>query len=321
MFDDIYWYVILLQPCLCSFWYDFFCGYISDRIVFPIRLAGSEEAEDDGQWKLYFKLYCFLDVESMPKEGVEFAFMFEQVGLSPHVKYQWEHFFFKADGVPYDFLVFQAHESLTRGHFPAREETLQHLAALRLQFLYGDKTRVAWSLENVYPVGRLRSRILQFTKVGAASGSGQTLERRRTSFLDGTLRRGLKTGSMKKQRMEEEQMLEMWIKEEMSATRASIVEKWSRLSGLDQHQAMLKYMTVIKEWPGYGSTLFDVEVITGHLNYGWHVYCNTVLNHSFETIQEHWINYFTTLYMGEHWNHLSTIICNQIQTSCVFSDP
>ncbi|TNN03089.1 hypothetical protein fugu_000118 [Takifugu bimaculatus] len=207
---------------------------VADVLAKFERLAGSEEAEDDGQWKLYFKLYCFLDVESMPKEGVEFAFMFEQ-----------------------------AHESLTRGHFPAREETLQHLAALRLQFLYGDKTRVTWSLENVYPVGRLRSRILQFTKVGTASGSGQTLERRRTSFLDGTLRRGLKTGSMKKQRMEEEQMLEMWIKEEMSATRASIVEKWSRLSGLDQHQAMLKYMTVIKEWPGYGSTLFDVECKEG----------------------------------------------------------
>lgn len=135
------------------------------------------------------------------------------------------------------------------------------MAALRLQFLYGDKARVTWSLENVYPVVRLRTRIVQFTKVGGATGSGQTLERRtRTSFLDGTLRRGLKTGSMKKQRMEEEQMLEMWIKEEMSATRASIVEKWSRLKGLDQHQAMLKYMTIIKEWPGYGSTLFDVEV-------------------------------------------------------------
>ncbi|XP_053184717.1 unconventional myosin-X [Scomber japonicus] len=207
---------------------------VADVLAKFERLAGSEEAEDEGQWKLYFKLYCFLDVESMPKEGVEFAFMFEQ-----------------------------AHESLTRGHFPAREETLQHLAALRLQFLYGDKSRATWSLENVYPVGRLRSRILQFTKVGGASGSGQTLERRRTSFLDGTLRRGLKTGSMKKQRMEEEQMLEMWIKEEMSATRASIMEKWSRLSGLVQHQAMLKYMTIIKEWPGYGSTLFDVECKEG----------------------------------------------------------
>uniref|UniRef100_A0A8C5HR33 Unconventional myosin-X-like n=1 Tax=Gouania willdenowi TaxID=441366 RepID=A0A8C5HR33_GOUWI len=210
---------------------------VESRVLVADVLAKfeSEEAQDEGKWKLYFKLYCFLDVESMPKEGVEFAFMFEQ-----------------------------AHESLTGGHFPSREETLQHLAALRLQFLYGDKARVAWSLENVYPVGRLRNRIIQFTKVGGASGTGQTLERRRTSFLDGTLRRGLKTtGSLKKQRMEEEQMLEMWIKEEMSSTRASIVEKWSRLNGLDQHQAMLKYMTIIKEWPGYGSTLFDVECKEG----------------------------------------------------------
>ncbi|XP_061736072.1 unconventional myosin-X [Nerophis ophidion] len=207
---------------------------VADVLAKFERLAGSVEAEDEGQWRLYFKLYCFLDVESMPKEGVEFAFMFEQ-----------------------------AHESLTRGHFPAREETLQHLAALRLQFLHGDKTRAAWGLDSVYPVGRLRSRILQYTKVGGASGSGQTLERRRTSFLDGTLRRGLKTGSLKKQRVEEEQMLEMWVKEEMSATRASIVEKWSRVQGLVQHQAMLKYMTIIKEWPGYGSTLFDVECKEG----------------------------------------------------------
>lgn len=43
------------------------------------RLAGSEEEEEEGPWRLYFKLYCFLDVDSMPKEGVEFAFMFEQV--------------------------------------------------------------------------------------------------------------------------------------------------------------------------------------------------------------------------------------------------
>lgn len=60
--------------------------------------------------------------------------------------------------------------------------------------------------------------------------------------------------------VEEEQMLEMWVKEETSATRTSVLEKWTRLQGMPQHQAMLKYMSVIKEWPGYGSTLFDVEV-------------------------------------------------------------
>lgn len=56
-------------------------GVTDLRLSLP-RLAGSEEARDEGQWRLYFKLYCFLDVESMPKEGVEFAFMFEQVCFS-----------------------------------------------------------------------------------------------------------------------------------------------------------------------------------------------------------------------------------------------
>ncbi|XP_041118755.1 unconventional myosin-X [Polyodon spathula] len=212
---------------------------VSDVLAKFERLAGTVEEEEEGQWQLYFKLYCFLDVESVPQEGVEFAFMFEQ-----------------------------AHETLISGHLPAPEETLQHLAALRLQYLHGDMGRVGWSLDSVYPVGRLRSRILQSTKsgTGSAVGSGSmghTLERRRTSFLEGTLRRSFKTGTMKKQRMEEEQMLEMWVKEELSAARTSVLEKWTRLQGLPQHQAMVKYMAIIKEWPGYGSTLFDVECKEG----------------------------------------------------------
>ncbi|XP_018585084.1 unconventional myosin-X [Scleropages formosus] len=208
---------------------------VADVLAKFERLAGSEQ---EGKWRLYFKLYCFLDVESVPTEGVEFAFMFEQ-----------------------------AHESLISGHLPAPEETLQHLAALRLQYLHGDEGRIAWSLDSIYPVGRLRARILQSVKVGgtggAAGSGGQTLERRRTSFLEGTLRRSFKTGSLRKQRMEEEQMLEMWVKEELSATRASVQEKWSRLRGLSQHQSMFKYMSIVREWPGYGSTLFDVECKEG----------------------------------------------------------
>uniref|UniRef100_A0A8D3B7K6 Unconventional myosin-X-like n=1 Tax=Scophthalmus maximus TaxID=52904 RepID=A0A8D3B7K6_SCOMX len=205
---------------------------VADVLAKFERLAGSEEEEEEGEWKLYFKLYCFLDVESMPKEGVEFAFMFEQ-----------------------------AHESLISGHFPASEETLQHLAALRLQYLHVDGAgRAGWSLGSVYPIGRLRNRILHSTKPGVGTGA----EKRKTpSFLDGTLRRSFKTGSLKKQKVEEEQMLEMWVKEETSATRTSVLEKWTRLQGMPQHQAMLKYMSIIKEWPGYGSTLFDVECKEG----------------------------------------------------------
>uniref|UniRef100_A0A8D0GBA6 Unconventional myosin-X-like n=1 Tax=Sphenodon punctatus TaxID=8508 RepID=A0A8D0GBA6_SPHPU len=206
---------------------------VADILAKFERLAGAEgEEEEGGQWQLYFKLYCFLDIDSVPKEGVEFAFMFEQ-----------------------------AHESLINGHFPAPEETLQHLAALRLQYLNGGYSKIAWSLEGIYPVNKLKSKILQSTK--SSGPSSHALERRRTSFLEGTLKRGFKAGSVKKQKVEEEPMLEMWVKEELSAARASIAEKWSKLQGLSQHQAMMKYMAVVKEWPGYGSTLFDVECKEG----------------------------------------------------------
>uniref|UniRef100_A0A8C3P901 Myosin X n=1 Tax=Chrysemys picta bellii TaxID=8478 RepID=A0A8C3P901_CHRPI len=52
---------------------------VADILAKFERLAGSEEEEEEGQWQLYFKLYCFLDIENVPREGVEFAFMFEQV--------------------------------------------------------------------------------------------------------------------------------------------------------------------------------------------------------------------------------------------------
>uniref|UniRef100_A0A8C8E7C7 Myosin X n=1 Tax=Otus sunia TaxID=257818 RepID=A0A8C8E7C7_9STRI len=205
---------------------------VADILAKFERLAGSEEEEEEGQWQLYFKLYCFLDIENVPKDGVEFAFMFEQ-----------------------------AHESLIDGHFPAPEDTLQRLAALRLQYLHGDYSKISWTLDGIYPVNRLKSKILHSTK--SSGTTSHTLERRRTSFLEGTLKRSFKTGSVKKQKVEEEQMMEMWVKEELSAARASIAQKWTKLQGLSQHQAMVKYMSIVKEWPGYGSTLFDVECKEG----------------------------------------------------------
>lgn len=99
---------------------------------------------------------------------------------------------------------------------------MQHLAALRLQYLHGDGAgRAGWSLGSVYPIGRLRNRILHSTKtgVGTAGGAGGgpgegkgtvggqggvpvAIEKRKTpSFLDGTLRRSFKTGSLKKQKV------------------------------------------------------------------------------------------------------------------------
>lgn len=133
------------------------------------------------------------------------------------------------------------------------------LAALRLQYLQGDYTlhTSVPPLEEVYSLQRLKARISQSTKTFTPY---ERLEKRRTSFLEGTLRRSFRTGSVVRQKVEEEQMLDMWIKEEICSARASIIDKWKKLQGVNQEQAMAKYMALIKEWPGYGSTLFDVEV-------------------------------------------------------------
>lgn len=112
-------------------------------------------------------------------------------------------------------------------------------------------------LEDVYSLERLKARISQSTKSFTPC---ERLEKRRTSFLEGTLRRSFRTGSVVRQKAEEEQMLDMWVKEEVSSARASIIDKWKKFQGMSQEQAMAKYMALIKEWPGYGSTLFDVEV-------------------------------------------------------------
>ncbi|KAM6456280.1 unconventional myosin-X [Liasis olivaceus] len=199
-------------------------------VLAKFEKIGATSEGDHAAWKFYFKLYCFLDIEHVPKDSVEFAFMFEQ-----------------------------AHEAVIQGHYPAPEETLQVLAALRLQYLQGDYSSSSVTIpemEDVYPVQRLKSRIIQSTKTFTPA---QRLERKRNNFLEGTLRRSFRSNSVSRQKIEEDQMLSMWIREEISAARTSMIDKWKKMQGMTQEQAMAKYMNLIKEWPGYGSTLFDVE--------------------------------------------------------------
>uniref|UniRef100_A0A4W2E9X6 Unconventional myosin-X n=1 Tax=Bos indicus x Bos taurus TaxID=30522 RepID=A0A4W2E9X6_BOBOX len=205
---------------------------VADVLAKFEKLAATSEVGEQ-PWKFYFKLYCFLDTDNVPKDSVEFAFMFEQ-----------------------------AHEAVIHGHYPAPEENLQVLAALRLQYLQGDYAPHAPvpPLEEVYSLQRLKARISQSTK---SFTPGERLEKRRTSFLEGTLRRSFRTGSAIRQKAEEEQMVDMWVKEEVCSARASILDKWKKFQGMSQEQAMAKYMALIKEWPGYGSTLFDVECKEG----------------------------------------------------------
>ncbi|XP_058876562.1 unconventional myosin-X-like [Acipenser ruthenus] len=206
---------------------------VADILAKFEKLAASTE-EGSNQWKFYFKLYCFLDTDNVPKDSVEFAFMFEQ-----------------------------AHEAVIRGHYPAPEETLQFLAALRLQYLQGDFTThtTVPEMEQVYPMERLKARITQSTKT--FTPTQDRCERKRSSFLEGTLRRSFRGGSVNKQKLVEEQMLDAWVKEEITAAKTNVIDKWKKLQSMTQEQAMVKYMALVKEWPGYASTLFDVECKEG----------------------------------------------------------
>lgn len=151
---------------------------------------------------------------------------------------------------------------MIRGQYPAPEETLQFLAALRLQYLSGDlgPASVVPEVSRVFPMARLRARVQSSAKAFAPAAPPGGGERKRSSFLEGTLRRSFRSGSLSRQRLEEELGLEAWLREEEAAVRASVLDKWRRLRGMGQQSAMLKYMALVEEWPGYGSTLFNVEV-------------------------------------------------------------
>uniref|UniRef100_A0AAR2IY67 Myosin X n=1 Tax=Pygocentrus nattereri TaxID=42514 RepID=A0AAR2IY67_PYGNA len=206
---------------------------VADVLAKFEKLAEGGE-EQGGGWKFYFKLFCFTDTENIPVDSVEFAFMFEQ-----------------------------AHEAVITGQYPAPEETLQFLAALRLQYLLGDYTtqNALPDLEQVFPMARLQARVQRFTPSNTSATA--TGEKKRGSFLEGTLRRSFR-GSLGRQRQGElSAAVEAWLQEEKAGLKSCLVEKWKKLQGMSQDHAMIKYMNLVREWQGYGSTLFSVECVDG----------------------------------------------------------
>lgn len=168
------------------------------------------------------------------------------------------------------FSPFKAHEAVIRGRYPAPEETLQFLAALRLQYLLSDQNSQTSipEMSQVFPMARLRARVQNSAKTftpcsGSVADRSGTFERKRSSFLEGTLRRSFRSGSLSRQKLEEENSLEVLMREEAAALKTSVMEKWRKFQGMNQEHAMVKYMALVKEWQGYGSTLFNVEVRTG----------------------------------------------------------
>lgn len=159
-----------------------------------------------------------------------------------------------AVAVPAPPTLSQAHEMVLRGYVPTSEETLQTLAALRLQSLNSDfSTHAPFPrLEELFPPRVLHARLSpQPQRPPKCRGA-----RLRAGLLAG----GLWGQALAKQRAERDQRLRGRLREEGASTMAAILEKWKLLQGMGRPEAMAAYVALVREWPGFGSTLFDVDL-------------------------------------------------------------
>lgn len=152
----------------------------------------------------------------------------------------------------------QAHKLVLRGCVPASEETLQFLAALRLQSLNGDfSTHMPFPcLDQLFPPGLLHSRLGPLPSppshpkvIPAAYG-----------FLAGALSAGLWGGSsLAKQQVEWKQQLHGRFREEAVSVIGAIMDKWKQLQGMGRLEAVAAYVELVGEWSAFSSAPFDVE--------------------------------------------------------------
>lgn len=164
-------------------------------------------------------------------------------------------------------LALQCHEMVVRGQLPACEEDLQALAALRLQCLMGDFSTHAPCppLDELFPGHMLEARILMSLTAPqalppcqvAAQGCPAT-QRFPSGLLAGTLWSHTATAAHK-QKVEQDMRLRSRLKEEAAAVMGSILERWKGLAGYSRRDSMAAYLTIARQWSGFGCTLYEVD--------------------------------------------------------------
>ncbi|XP_066499158.1 pleckstrin homology domain-containing family H member 3 [Hoplias malabaricus] len=184
------------------------------------RFENHSVKEPDSEWRLCFKLYCLLDTDNISIDSIEYLFLYEQ-----------------------------CHEMVVRGQLPVCDDDLLSLAALRLQAVQGDFSALVPvpPLEQVFPVRVLEARALLAT----ADPPGCP-----TLFPAGLL-----AGALwgQKRREEQDQRLRARLREEAALTTASILERWKALSGHSRRDSMAAYLTIARQWSGFGCTLYEVD--------------------------------------------------------------
>ncbi|XP_034045665.1 pleckstrin homology domain-containing family H member 3 [Thalassophryne amazonica] len=198
----------------------------------------TKESESKSEWKLCFKLYCLLDADSIAVDSIEYLFLFEQ-----------------------------CHEMVVRGQLPACEDDLQALAALRLQCLMGDFSTQAPSppLDELFPTHVVEARVLLSISTPqslpscqmAAQGCPAT-QRFPTGLLAGALWSHTATAAHK-HKVEQDMRLRSRLKEEAAAVMSCILERWKNLAGYSRRDSMAAYLTIARQWSGFGCTLYEVD--------------------------------------------------------------
>ncbi|TKS92188.1 Unconventional myosin-X [Collichthys lucidus] len=205
---------------------------------FENKIFSTKESESKTQWKLCFKLYCLLDADSISVDSIEYLLLFEQ-----------------------------CHEMVVRGQLPASEEDLQALASLRLQCLMGDFSTHAPCppLDELFPGHMLEARVLMSLSANQALPPCQvaaqdcpTTQRFPSGLLTGTLWSHTATAAHK-QKVEQDLRLRSRLKEEASAVMGSILERWKGLAGYSRRDSMAAYLTIARQWSGFGCTLYEVD--------------------------------------------------------------
>ena len=166
---------------------------------------------DGGNWQLIFKLFAFRDPLSPQLSVVEQKFIYEQ-----------------------------AFESVMNRKFPADDETLEKLLALRMQYVVGDHEEgdheegaCISDVVKVHPEQRPR----ELTKTGPT----------KTGLLS-----RLKRTSRRKKGPTDEDVVKI---------KQRIVMQWQQLNGMSVDDARIAHMEIIHSWNGCGANLFDVECV------------------------------------------------------------
>ena len=146
----------------------------------------------------------------------------------------------------YALMVEQAHENVVSGFFSASQRSLVKLAALHLQFTQGDyeSGTVIQDITKEYPLHKVKEDSRE--------------HKESASFFNKNTLKGLGKDTMK--RLKDTNIDEMLANEmALQSVKGQVTDFWRKLRGMAEEVALEEYMNILNEWPGFGSTFFNLQ--------------------------------------------------------------